>query len=104
MSEIYNQRQYQRIIEAIEAYEHKRIRLAQLISDLEALVESLENISYEWRSLLLSQWGMLEDVYAYTLDEGRTDLEEEDISLISQALAELKELVKLQIEEANACI
>lgn len=94
----YNQRQYQRIIELIHAYEHKQISLGQLIRKLEELFESLENIPLECRQLLLSKWGVLEDVYAYALDEGRTYLEDEDIRLISNALTKIKDLVMPQIE------
>src|SRR5215212_2967614 len=97
----YDQRQYNRMLDLLEAYERKHISLGTLIGNLEALLESLERVSANWPNSFLREWGVLEEIYAVALDQGATRLEDQDLQLIGDTTAKLKNLVRLKLKEGE---
>lgn len=93
----YNQRQYKRMIALIEDYKKGRIGIRQLISDLEALIGVLENVTKNKRDLLLSHWGILEDVYAVALDKEMTELDENSQKLVADGLSMLQKVINTEM-------
>jgi len=88
--EAYNQRQYERMLQAIEAYEKDRITFGRLTIDLEGLIQALENIPNAQRHILLTHWGTLEDVRSLALSRSTTQFDDEDNRLITATLTALK--------------
>ncbi len=89
----YDERQYQLMREFISAYERRNLPLINLIGKLEALLGCLQNVSSDWRNDFLKQWGVLEDVYSVSVDQGTTYLNDEAHLLITSALSEIKQLI-----------
>jgi hypothetical protein len=99
--ETYNQRQYERMLQTIEAYEKGSITLGRLAINLEGLIQALENISNEQRHILLTHWGTLEDVHSIALDRSTMQRHEEDDRLITAALTALKAELKHMVDLAS---
>lgn len=93
-SDDYNERQYKRMLQTIEAYECRQIGLLTLINNVDGLIRALEGVSDEWRSSLIGKWAPLEVVYAFALEQGKTDLDDRDRKRIEAALADLKEALE----------
>ncbi len=89
----YDQRQYALMIARIDDYRHGHIGIEKLVNDLEALIDVLEEVSEDWRSLLYSNWGILEEVYAVALDQEVTTLSQADNSLIAEGLNILEKMI-----------
>lgn len=98
----YNERQYKRMLQMIEAYECRQIGVATLIDNVYGLIRALEGVSDEWRSSLLRKWGPLEEVYAVSLHQGKTDLDDCDRKEIEAALADLKEALEKRGPEGGS--
>ncbi len=93
----YDFRQYQRMLQTIARYQNDEIALDQLIGNLEALGDTLQNKSESWLEMFEPSWGVLEDVHSVMLYEGREDLYEEDRKLIQNALKRLRTAIKGQM-------
>lgn len=93
----YNQRQYKRMIALIEDYKNGHIGIQTLVGDLEALILALENVTQDHRNLLLSHWGILEDVYAVALDKGMTELDKHSRELVADALSTLQKVINAKM-------
>lgn len=91
---IYNRRQYERMLQTISDYENERVSLKTLVINLEALVGTLRDIPIEWKDLFLQNWGVLDDVYAELAYTHRRHIDELCVKLISDALLELRQLIK----------
>lgn len=94
----YNQRQLSLMQRRLEQYQAGAIKLSQLINDLESLNSVLRNPAEEWLSEFEPAWGVLEDVYASMLAEGRLTLNEDvEVPLIEKAVSRLSSLVRAQL-------
>jgi hypothetical protein len=98
----YNERQYNRMLQVIERYETGRATIATLIDDLYALIRALENVSPDWRRLLVSRWAPLEEVYAMALYRREGRLSEDDREDIASALRDLRDTLKNRGPETNS--
>ena len=97
----YNQRQLGLMQRRLEQYRAGAIKLRQLIDDLEGLNSALLNPTQEWLSEFEPAWGILEDVYAVMLAEGRRALTEDiDVPLIEKSLSRLSALIESQLAAA----
>lgn len=74
--------------------------LCRLISTLDFLIEALQDRETATLGHLRHSWGILEEVYAVALDEGRKALSANDGNLIQKALSELEN--ELESQEAPA--
>jgi len=90
----YNQRQYQRRIASIDAYDSSQMSLKKLINNLDALLGCLEKMSGEWYDSFMSEWTVLEEVYAVALDRNGGRLENDDIPQIASAVNGIRIMVE----------
>jgi hypothetical protein len=96
----YNQRQLHRMLDSLTAYEEHRSGLGKLVNNLEALIDCLQGSPGEWQDSLRKPWGILEDVYAYRLDQ-ESGADQEDSVLIAAALAEFRRLVQAFLTQVD---
>jgi len=94
-----DQRHYKRMLEAIPR-SWDMASLASLIATLDFLLESVEACDSDWKNRFRKQWGVLEEVNALVLDEGRTTFTVDEQQLLNHAVKELKAL----IEEAQQAV
>jgi hypothetical protein len=92
MSE-FDDRQYLAMRERIEGFDRGTLTLRRLIADLDALLESLQEVDENWKSSFQQQWGTLEDVYAVSLDKRSGQLTANDRQLIAQAAEKMRQLL-----------
>jgi hypothetical protein len=98
MSE-YNKRQYKVMIETIKEYKNQNLSLRKLIDSLEGLLNCLEEISEDWRTEFLREWGVLEDECSITVTSGQKKLSSESKNSIDNAINNLKEMILRQLEK-----
>jgi hypothetical protein len=90
----YDLRQYGRMRDTILAYREGRLSLRGLIADLEALLGALENPSREWEAAARHEWGGLEEVYSYRVQEGQSPvLDDQDRRILGEKLDALQALL-----------
>jgi len=97
MSE-YDNRQYRLMLDRIEKYQHKKLKLRTLIGDLEGLLGCLQEVDENWKEEFLKAWGVLEEVYSFAIYEEKKELSEKDKELIHKAITELGNMVKQQLQ------
>lgn len=87
-------RQYEFMLDRLEAFTRSAISLRKLIEDLRSLVEALELPSPAWKEDFVSEWWTLEQVYAVAIDRNELDhLPAESKELIDRAVASLRGMV-----------
>jgi hypothetical protein len=91
-------RQLQAMLVQIGAFEARRLGLSGLISSLEALFATLDQVSPDWRNEFGQHLGVLEEVYAVATKEGRSPSSLAEDALIDQATRSLRRLVLTNIE------
>ncbi|QRR32425.1 hypothetical protein JNX00_12060 [Hydrogenophaga sp. YM1] len=69
-----NLQQYRRIVEVCLEYLDSRRSIASTIADLEGLIQALEGVSSDLKNQFLARSGVLEDIYAASLDHPELDL------------------------------
>ncbi|MBI3653779.1 MAG: hypothetical protein HY231_22325 [Acidobacteria bacterium] len=98
----YNLRQYELMLTMIQRYQGGLIKLPQLVDDLDALNTTLHNPSDSWLSEFEPAWGQLEDVLAFMLDEGRSQLDDTEHKLIEDALIKLTLLIESNVAKTQS--
>jgi len=96
MSE-YDQRQYHLMLEKIRSFEQGDIRLDSLVTDLDGLLNVLEESDLSWKEAFQHEWGKLEDEQANALFRNTKQLDKEAIRRLSVATAQLRSLVQQKI-------
>lgn len=86
-------RQLNLMLQIINKYKQGKIYLSWLINDIEALLNILEDCNEDWKADLRTSWFDLEQVYAYALYKEKTQLDQNDIRIIDEALLKLKTLI-----------
>lgn len=89
----YDVRQFNLMIERLDAFEQKAIDLGHLVSSLDGLQNTLQDIDANWKNAFLKQWGVLEDVYADALDKKLRVIPIEHAILINRATKEIRRLI-----------
>lgn len=89
----YNLRQLNLMQEKIKQYREKGIRIDQLINDLEALLNCLEDIDEGWKNSFLNSWSVLEIEYASALYNDKGSFDDRAIAAIDKSLEELGILI-----------
>lgn len=88
----YDCRQYQRMLDSVDAFQEGSLSLRSVIDNLEGLLGQLNSVNPDWRRAFEHEWGKLEDVYAFALDQG-SGIDAEGKGLIAEALERIKSLV-----------
>lgn len=79
---------------ALLGYEGGLSGLGQLINRTETLIDALGPVAEaDWVARLRREWGQLEIIYAVALDEGRSELSDEEQRDIGSAIQKLQSLV-----------
>ena len=86
-----NVRHYARIARASDDYLAGAASLEVTISTLEGLIAALEDISPDLRNQFLARWGLLEDLYATSLDQPERRLIEINRDRLRVAVAEIRD-------------
>ena len=82
----------------LEEYAKKALSLKDLIDDLSALNDCLIGAeNFDWRNEFEPAWSCLDEVYAFMVDEGRTEMTPEDCELVSASVKKLQVLVEREI-------
>lgn len=89
----FDKRQLTLMIQKINDYRNGKIYLAWLISDIESLINILEDPNEDWKAGLRTSWLALEEVYALALDDEKKHLDQEDLIIIDEALHKLETLI-----------
>jgi hypothetical protein len=89
----YDERQFARMLERLNAFEEHKISLAAFIADLNGLLCALENPDTEWRNDFQKQWGILEDIHASALDRAIATHPEMHQSFLSDAIGHMRALL-----------
>lgn len=88
----YDARQLRKIEAVIAEYNSGKKSLYGLIGDIEFLIDALEDVDDNFKSVLLHEWGRLEIVYAMALDM-RKALDQTDLEEINDAVYKLIEAI-----------
>ncbi len=94
----YNERQLRVMRDLLQQWDSGKTNIANLITNLEALLEALESVDEDWKRAFRRQWGVLEIEYAVTLDRGQTSLSSDGIERISRAVEEMRCLLAEQLQ------
>lgn len=92
----YNLRQYRQIEGIIESFRRGDMDFAKLVGDIEALILSLQDIPNDWRNSLLSTWGVLEEIYAFALDQGSHQLDHRQAEAVYKTLDKLEAMLNAE--------
>ena len=93
MSEPGQVRQYRQIEGIIESFRRGDMDFAKMVGDIEALILSLQDIPNDWRNSLLSTWGVLEEIYAFALDQGAHQLDHRQAEVVYKTLDKLESMM-----------
>src|SRR4051812_47150635 len=99
---VRNQRQFRLMLDAVGRYERGEIGLGRLVSDLESLLDALDNLSEEWRDSFLGEWGDLEQVHAVALDRSENQLNDQESRLVGDSLKAIRAMVQAALETPDA--
>lgn len=95
----YNVRQIKLMEKKIIFFKNKEINIYELLSDLMALLSSLQNCDTDWFSQFQSQLGTLDTIYANTLYENRTTFTDLEESLVNKSLQKIISLINAYKKE-----
>ena len=95
----YNQRQYRRMLAAIDIFFHHQglSTLGEITNDLEALLGAIEVSDPAWAEQFWREWSTLEQVYSFVVTEARRSLSEQEIEWVIESLNKLKMLIVRKI-------
>jgi hypothetical protein len=95
----YDQRQYRRMLERLEAFEIGRPFLSGLIADLDTLLGVLEeDVDETWASEFSRLSCALEEISASAIDRGDKVLSDDDMRDAREIAGELKRIVLPKID------
>lgn len=101
MMKDYDLRQLHLMTEQLDAYGRGAMDLGALVSRLDGLQNALPDAGASWRNEFSRQWGVLEDVYADSLDKNLKEIPMEHMSLVGKAIQEIRRLVSERILRAK---
>jgi hypothetical protein len=94
----YDQRQYRRMLERLEAFEAGKVSLHYMINDLETLLSALELPDMTWRREFQRKWGWLDSMRGVALVERGKFPSPEETQSAREIARELKALVLQKLE------
>src|SRR5262245_42145819 len=83
------------IRDRLSLYKADKLELPDLIADLDALIDSLEE-QPDWRRDFRETWGVLEEVYAVSLDRNEAKLSRQHAQLVNDAINQMLQMVGLR--------
>jgi hypothetical protein len=89
----YDRRQYELMLDQIQAYNAGKIQLGHLVSGLKSLSNVLENTSSDWDSDFFDNWLKLEMGNARLINEKLFELGAQEKVLIYKAVGRIKSLI-----------
>ncbi len=95
MTEDYDIRQQNLMIDKIKQFQNEEIHLATLVRDLEALLNALESVPNDWKLAFHEEWWNLEQAYAVALDRNDDSVLIENEELISSSLDNMRKLISI---------
>src|SRR5688572_8955247 len=84
----YQERQLDLMRDRLVRYGNGELRLSTLIGDLDALITAAGNPDPVWQRTMRDLWGVLEQVYAVSLDRG-TSIDEDGHQHINRAVLDM---------------
>jgi len=90
----YDIRQYERMLSCIERFKKGALEINNFISDLEALINCIQEPDHSWKEKFNQEWAVLEDTYSYVLSDDRTIFSNDELDLISRSVENLEALIK----------
>lgn len=95
----YNLRQLKIMLEKIDRFESGNLVFGNLIEDLEALLNVMEDIDEDWKSVFFSNWLTLEEFYALGLFQKVNPFELDVNGHIPQAIQILKSMIHSELKK-----
>ncbi len=95
-----DKRQLDLMLQKIHIYDAGRLDLAELINDLQALLDALTSDELEWKNIFKTYWWDLEEVHSVAVCEER-ELDSDDQKIIREAVENFKKLIKSKIIDFN---
>jgi hypothetical protein len=91
-----DQRHYQRMHEALAGIpiEQDTRSTGSLVASLDFLFQAIEGADADWKERFRKQWGILEEVNAFALDEGRSSFSDDEQKLLNRAANDLRSLIE----------
>jgi len=93
----FDVRQLNIMIDMINDYRSDVIELSDLIYNLEAILNCLEDRNLEWENQFRRYWANLEIVYAVSLTNEQSQFDSGDIALIRESLEKLTTIIKQRL-------
>jgi hypothetical protein len=93
----FDQRQLNIMLIKIEGFNTGYLHLSDLIYDLEALLNILEEKDKNWEAAFRNYWWDLEQVYAVSIENDQVKLDPEDQSIIKKAIDDLTALIQKKL-------
>jgi hypothetical protein len=95
----YNTRQLNLMLRNLDAIDNRTVNLGNIKARLEGLLNALEDVEKHWRNAFFKQWGVLEDVYADALDQNLQEIPIEHMTLVNDAIREIRKLIGHNLSE-----
>lgn len=95
-----NSRHYIRIAEACDDYLAGLTSLEVTINNLEGLIFALEEITADLRNQFLARWGLLEDLYAASLEQPERKLLETCRDKLLAAVTEIRDAASRRVDSS----
>jgi hypothetical protein len=77
----------------LKAFRSGTLDFRILLDRLEACVENMSDAEAAWKDAFRSEWGILEDIYAFAVAENMKTLPENDMPMVDAALGALRQMV-----------
>jgi hypothetical protein len=77
----------------LEAFRSGTLDFRIMLDRLEACVENMSDAESAWKDAFRSEWGTLEDIYAFAAAENLKIIPETDMPMVDAALAALRHMV-----------
>ena len=80
--------------QSLDGYERGDFGVAQLVSDVESVIEALLEISDpNWVEELRTNWSRLEIIYATALDQGHPGLSNEEQGRVAEVVSDIRSVL-----------
>jgi hypothetical protein len=83
---------------SIEEFQKDLIGLGSLVRKLDGLINALEMPTSSWKTSILKEWGILEDVYADLLDRGEKTISGAHAEIVSESIQRIRNLIDAGLE------
>ena len=85
MTSEYDARQVCKMKQQLRAFQCGELSLGGFIGDVDFLLNAIEEIPLDWKERVHDFVSTLEVIYAVSLDQGRTEVDDEDMKQVAEA-------------------